>query len=155
MDKYTYKDIIIDPDDSRVEIGKEYLFGDVPGELLANSNKDKPNCHGVLRYVGKDGEFCPFCVCVDGVNYIDAVCLIHKKEPEKKYVPFDLIKPEVREKLRGKWILRPEGDEEKLIWWFWRDNAGRWYVDEDISAQELLDDWVFFDKTPCGEEMEE
>ena len=34
MSKYDCKDIIIDPDDPRLEIGKEYYFGDNVGQLL-------------------------------------------------------------------------------------------------------------------------
>ena len=29
MARYTYEDVIIDPNDPRVEIGKEYFFGDI------------------------------------------------------------------------------------------------------------------------------
>lgn len=167
MDKYSYKDVIIDPADPRVEIGKEYWFGDAPGELLANSNKDKPNCHGVLHDVGEDGEFYPFCVCVDGVNYIEAACLIRKKEPEKKYVPFDLSKPEVRDSLRGKWIRRkpytfnPSYCLEVTIDCFEQVDEGAEGVDSiywtanGINSHELFEDWTFLDGTPCGQKEEE
>ena len=41
-EKYTYADVIIDPEDPRVEIGAEYCFGDIPQNLVeaANSNHD-------------------------------------------------------------------------------------------------------------------
>ena len=41
MSEYTYKDVIIDPEDPRVEIGKEYYFGDFPKEALEYANKRK------------------------------------------------------------------------------------------------------------------
>lgn len=151
MPEYTYKDVIIDPNDPRVEIGAEYYYNDYPARTIKDAKNDYGS--GILKNINKSEIEFPFEFHEDSDGF---ACLIRKKEPKKKWVPFDLSKPEVREKLRGKWILRPEGDEEKLIWWFWReDNAGRWYVDEDISAQELLNDWVFIDRTPCGEEVEE
>lgn len=149
MDKYTYADVIIDPDDPRVEIGAEYYYNDYPAKTINDANIDYGS--GFLKNINKSDIVFPFEFNEDNDGF---ACLIRKKEPKKKWAPFDLSKPEVRDKLRGKWIRRPEGDEEKLIWWFWRDNAGRWYVDEDISARELLDDWVFmYDNDPCGEEV--
>lgn len=36
--EYTYADVIINPEDPRVEIGKEYYFGDTPAEALKFAN---------------------------------------------------------------------------------------------------------------------
>lgn len=33
-ERYTYRDVIIDPDDPRVEIGAEYYFSDFPVDCL-------------------------------------------------------------------------------------------------------------------------
>lgn len=150
---YSYADVIIDPDDPRVEIGREYWFGDVPGELLSHSNKDKPNCHGVLHDVGEDGEFYPFCVCVDGVNYIEAACLIRKKESEKRYIPFDLSKPEVRDSLRGKWFYYPSTDSELMIDCFSHMDS-QWRV-HGLTSDQFLNACTFLDGSPCGQEVSE
>ena len=35
MAEYTYKDVIIDPDDPRVEIGEKYFFFDYPQYFIS------------------------------------------------------------------------------------------------------------------------
>ena len=74
MAEYTYKDVIIDPEDPRVEIGKEYYFGDNVGQLL----------HGArtgwkaekLRDVCKSTEeYLPF---YNGMSYFS--CIIRKEK---------------------------------------------------------------------------
>lgn len=98
MAEYTYADVIIDPEDPRVEIGAEYYFADNPRTvlLLLENHKAIPR---KLTKVYPNDSF-PF-LAADGLGW---ACLIRKEEPEKKYVPFDLSKEEDRARLRGAWV---------------------------------------------------
>lgn len=150
MAEYTYADVIIDPNDPRVEIGKEYYYCDYPTGCLERAIKNDVAHLAGLENVDP-GAIGPF--------FLDdsrSICIIRKKEAEKKYVPFDLSDPDVRKSLRGKWIRTKNNNEEKLIWWFWRNPFdGKWVIDEDIATEELLSDWVFdSDGSPCGKLVE-
>ena len=145
MAEYTYKDVIIDPEDPRVEIGKDYFFGDSPAEVLkwANSNHETHRLRMILK------ENYPF--SFEGLRF---PCIIRKKEPEKKYVPFDLSKEEDRNCLKGKWIKRTDTGDEDLIISFSEDST---FIapDQYWDAEKLLALYVFEDGSPCGKEMEE
>ena len=53
-DKYTYADVIIDPDDPRVEIGKEYYFGENAGSVISQAKEDSDYHKGTLTAANKD-----------------------------------------------------------------------------------------------------
>lgn len=154
MSEYTYKDVIIDPEDPRVEIGKEYYFGDNPRDVINKANKNKTSLILDSIYKGEI-NYRPFSFGRNSLDFFP--CLIRKKEPEKKYVPFDLDDPIVRQNLKSEWIRRKDNSEAKLIWWFWRNPIdGKWVINEDIATEELLSDWVFdSDGSPCGKLVEE
>lgn len=147
MAEYTYKDVIIDPEDPRVEIGKEYYFGDNPAEVLRYARKDKDVA--VLQRVEKDWDD-PF---IEDLGY-RYICLIRKKEPEKKYVPFDLSKKEDRAKLRGAWIRINDypNIEHQIVGM----NAEYIFLGnkEAISRHALLLSYEFVDGSPCGKMVE-
>lgn len=77
MDKYSYNDVIIDPNDPRVEIGKDYYFADYPFEVIGKAQRD---------------EKAKKLVCVNNQEYFRCLpfyiensvfacaCLIRKKE---------------------------------------------------------------------------
>lgn len=145
MAKYTYADVIIDPNDERVEIGKEYYCHDIPIDTLKEANDDSDT--GILTDVIVDSTR-PF--QMDNNETISSwACIIRKKEPEKKYVPFDLSKEEDRAKLRGAWIRQKElPNIDRLI-----IGIGDVYVNAGGSTQNakaLLDHYEFVDGTPCG-----
>ena len=150
-DKYTYADVIIDPEDPRVEIGAEYYFGDNPGEVLKWANDD----NGVAKAIDRidRGNF-PF--CHDGIRF---PCIIRKKEPVKKYVPFDLSLEEVRKSLKGRWIKSTDGEYQiSGFHSFDGEDGTEWKVViayRYISPEVLLVLWTFDDGTPCGELVEE
>lgn len=143
MAEYTYADVIIDPEDPRVEIGKEYYFGDNPAEVLRHARKDKDA--SVLQSVEKDWDD-PF---IENLGY-RYICLIRKKEPEKKYVPFDLSKEEDRARLRGAWVRIKDypNIENQIIGM----NAEYVFLGnkEAISKGALLLSYEFVDGSPCG-----
>lgn len=159
MADYTYKDIIIDPEDPRIEIGAEYYSGDTPADCIALANSDKFDGSDRLIAVDKNRER-PFASGSDNEsNVLWDVCIIRKKEPKKKYVPFDLSNKEVRDELRGKWII-PKGHSdsiEKQITLFgtqMTEYGKIWCVEMDITPDKLLASWTFIDGTPCGKLVE-
>lgn len=174
MAEYTYKDVIIDPDDPRVEIGKEYYWGESPRKTIDRAN----NKGGALPLflVDRDEEYTfPFYFCqgsLEGGSHF----LILKKEPEKKYVPFDFDKPEDRRELMGKTIINNYGldgdgefrevmivgfmnksDEDRDCWSSNGDTKGTiaMTVEGYFHADELLKECTFLDGSPCGKLMEE
>ena len=157
-DKYTYADVIIDPNDLRVEIGKEYYWADTAYDVLKMANK-----YGgadTLEKVSHDSDL-PFVTKTD----CSCACLIRKKEPKKKYVPFDFDDPEVRKALMGKTIKadnRPFSRQyvELVISCFelvdeGAEGVGGYWMANGIKEDELFHDWTFLDGSPCGKEMEE
>ena len=166
-DKYTYADVIIDPDDPKVEIGKEYYSALMPNDVLdfANHNEELAKLIEVdrsLRY--------PFHIKSDCCDCWTCL-LVRKKEPEKKYVPFDFDDFTVRRDLMGKTIINNYGldgegefrelmiigfenksDEDRDCW------SGNGYTEGTIAmtvdgyfhADELLKECTFIDGSPCG-----
>lgn len=39
-ERYSYKDVIIDPEDPRVEVGAEYYFEDMPKSVISNAQEE-------------------------------------------------------------------------------------------------------------------
>lgn len=190
MTEYTYEDVIIDPNDPRVEIGKHYYFAlgaqacidyanrDVKKRTLDDidtsgnyspfitDEKDYPfiirkketefkvgdfvkeketGLVGVITEKTED-EFAVYQKCPNTVLLFEA----EELEPAKAHIkPFNLSDPRTRDKIRGCWIRKKDNSEIKLIWWLW-ELDGKWMIDEDINPQELLNDWVFEDGSPCG-----
>lgn len=167
MAEYTYADVIIDPDDPRVEIGKEYWFADHPFNVISFANRGDGACYGILSEIDRE-DITPF--FIRGQHN---ACIIRKKEPKKKYVPFDLSDAVVREQLWGKrivikdeyvisaeqrfpreihsiitgFIYLPEGDPKDD----WTIDIG----DYSLTAEEALEKAFFYDETPCGVLVEE
>ena len=100
-EKYSYSDVIIDPADPRIEIGKKYYRSNYPREVLRYANDDNDSFLGSLEEISNNSET-PF-VFFTGYSLSRWVCLIRKKEKKQRYVPFDLSKEEDRNFLRGRW----------------------------------------------------
>ena len=149
MAEYTYKDVIIDPEDPRVEIGAEYYYCDNPSGCLERANKDD-----VAHLAGLE-EVYPDIIEHFFIDDAYSICIIRKKEPEKKYVPFDLSKEETRTFLRGKWIKRKSDSLESMITIIAQLTLGDKHVwtAGTMSAEELLDEWTFLDGSPCGKQI--
>ena len=150
MAEYTYADVIIDPDDPRAEIGKEYYYCDNPSGCLERANKDDVAHLAGLEKVYPD---------IIGHFFIDdaySICIIRKKEPEKKWTPFDLTKEEDRAKLRGAWIR--SCDFSLLEYQIISMNKSYVFCDAEekgISPELLFTGYEFVDGTPCGKLVEE
>lgn len=169
MAEYTYKDVIIDPEDPRVEIGKEYFFGDCPSSLLwgARTGWEAMALDRVCKDAPSEDPF------YNGSARFQ--CIIRKKEAKKKYVPFDFDKPEVRRELMGKTIINKYGldgdgefrevmivgfmnksDEDRDCWSSNGDTKGTiaMTVEGYFHADELLKECTFLDGSPCGKLVE-
>lgn len=148
-DKYTYADVIIDPNDPRVEVGAEYCFGDIPQNLVEAANSDYDYWGRLEKVLVSDG----FNFKREGGGW--KTCIIRKKEPVKKYVPFDLTKEEDRAKLRGAWIRINDypNIENQIIGM----NAEYVFLGnkEAVSKGALLLSYEFVDGTPCGKLIKE
>ena len=94
-----------------------------------------------------------------------APCIIRKKEPKKKYVPFDLNNPEDRKALMGKTIKannQPFSRQyvELVISCFELVDEGAegvsgYWMANGIKEDELFHDWTFLDGSKCGKLTEE
>lgn len=184
MAEYTYEDIIMDPNDPRLEgaIGKECYVSDFPKIALnvARSNLTVDR----LKRIAKE-ETCPF---VDEEESNWAVIILKKEEPKPKFIPFrskeEFIERymEVKDELGsdsfegsllrcGMWI-KVEGvsDGYCMVTEIWDDGVvlgysklftiqevpGRYStVTQTTSWDNLCKDFTFLDGTPCGKLMEE
>ena len=171
-DKYTYADVIIDPNDPRVEVGAEYYHSGSPKGVLRYANNDDDGFLGTLQSIDAISLESPFIVR-SGTASAPWVCLVRKKEPEKRYVPFDLSDAVVREQLWGKRIVIKDeyiiGDEQRfpreihsIITGFTycpegepKDDWTIWAGDYPLTAEEALEKAFFYDETPCGKLVEE
>ena len=109
---------------------------------------------------------CKGCKYEDASSYIEP-CLScdrrHKSslpdnfesKERKHYIPFDLSKKEVRDKLRGKWIVHKKRKSEIMIYDFWvSDGTDTWFC-MGVKGKDLLESFTFLDGSPCGEEVED
>lgn len=150
-EKYTYADVIIDPDDPRVEIGKEYYFGDNPTSLLYGVQHNWP-IRKLEDVSNQAPSISPF---YNGSSFF--ACLIRKKEPVKKYVPLNLNDREDLFNLMGSWLMNKTCGSYHCVITI-KPAKNLVYIDGygEIGPQELLEDFIFvFNDSPCGKLVEE
>lgn len=163
MAKYTYKDIIIDPNDPRLEwaIGKECYFNDNPKMILEQANNNSPDYLFRLKEVNKNDAY-PF---TDEEHEYDWALIIIKKEEPKKYVPFEnmdeFLTAYMRQDVtrlsprgttlfaRGFWL---KFDSEYIqIITFSEKTILTSYCWENFES--MLEKFTFLDGSPCGKEV--
>ena len=179
MVEYTYEDIIMDPEDPRLEgaIGKECYFSDYPKQLLNGARNNSPEYLDCLTDIRKE-EACTF-VDKNGSGWI--LIIIKKEEPKPKYVPFENAEEflyaydytnhsvengSVENKLinyGGIWLKDNEIDAYCMVTEIWDTGVvignknitiGETTVFNDITSwDELLEDCTFTDGSPCGKEV--
>ena len=181
MAEYTYEDIIMDPEDPRLEgaIGKVCYFSDYPKNALYyarnNSTVDR------LKSINKESA-CPF---VDEHKASWAVAIIKKEEP-KKYVPFETLDEFIESYKKaeeridcsniegyiascGMWLKDTDRDVYCSVTEIW--NYGVVVGDSNMNTtkdgdeyftfngvtewKKLFMEYTFMDDTPCGKEVEE
>ena len=149
--KYTYEDIIINPNDPRLEnaIGKEVYYSATIKDCIKDANQDFMPCK--LKDINMNIDV-PF--VIETPNFLTRKeYIIIKKEPEVKYVPFDLSKEEDRDALRGKWVKKKDtGTEYQLIHFMHIDSLWRALAN---TGQEFYDYFTFLDGSPVGKKVEE
>ena len=161
MAEYTYADVIIDPDDPRVEIGAEYYAANSINGALKAANEGNEGLLAKLDSVNREPTRTlitseSFTISYKHGNGGKTDFLIRKKEP--KYVPFDLSDPEVRKSLRGRWIKADSG-EYQISGFRSIDGVDgeEWEVAVSfgvIPSETLFNRWTFEDGTPCGKLVE-
>ena len=167
MAEYTYEDIIMEPEDPRLEgaIGKVCYFSDYPKNVLYyarnNSTVDR------LKSINKESA-CPF---VDEHKASWAVAIIKKEEP-KKYVPFETLDEfiesykKAEERITysntrdyiascGMWLRFNNDDVLCAVTEIWTDGVFLGHDHMKIKWEELFNFYTFMDDTPCGKEVEE
>ena len=177
MAEYTYEDIIMDPEDPRLEgaIGKECYLSDCPKIALDyarnNSSTDR------LKSINKESA-APF-VGDDEVNWV--MVIIKKKEPKPKlkYIPFESVEEFLDEyflnkekyttgillKLEGIWLREKDTGALCIVTEIWDKGLVigdtkltiiRTDVFNDTTEwDELFSKYSFIDGTPCGKLAEE
>ena len=154
MPEYTYADVIIDPNDPRVEIGKEYIFGTNPTSLLwgVRSGGWKREARPLVKVNCDAPSVDPF---YNGMASYP--CLIRKKEPVKKYVPLNLNDREDLFNLMGSWLMNKTCGSYHCVITI-KPAKNLVYIDGygEIGPQELIEDFIFvFNDSPCGKLVEE
>ena len=171
MIEYTYADIIMDPEDPRLEgaIGKECYFGEYPTWLLDYARNNSPGNLHILKRINNK----PVCHFTDECEASWTLIIIKKEEPKPKpkYVPFQ----DGREFFNS--YLSVESWLEKEDYFL--SNHGIWLKDKDIDGvfyvvteiwkdgvvlgsdqsttkwDDLLCGYTFLDSSPCGKSVEE
>lgn len=176
MAEYTYEDIIIDPNDPRLEnaIGKECYFNDSPKMILEHANNNSPNNFFSLKEINENNEY-PF---TDG-KYEDVwTLIIIKKEEPKKYVPFETLDEFIESYKKseeritysntrdyiascGMWIRCKKGFDSNsepflsAVSEIYEDCVAIGRYQDPMTFKGLLEYCEFLDGTPCGKEVEE
>ena len=167
MAEYTYEDIIMDPEDPRLEgaIGKQCYLSDYPKNALDyarnNSTVDR------LKSINKESA-CPFV----GEHKASWAVVIIKKEEPKKYVPFETLDEFIESYKKaeeridcsniegyiascGMWLRFNNDDVMCAVTEIWADGVFLGHDHMKIKWEELLNFYTFIDDSPCGKEVEE
>ena len=183
MAEYTYEDIIMDPEDPRLEgaIGKECYFSDYPKQLLNGARNNSPEYLDCLTDIRKEAA-CTF-VDKNGSGWI--LIIIKKEEPKPKCVPFKnirefLISYSSYERLfteencflsnHGIWLKAKDADDALfMVTEIWNcgvvfscdmktteELEGEYLTtNEPTTWEQLLMLYTFLDGSPCGKLAEE
>lgn len=184
MAEYTYADIIMDPNDPRLEgaIGKECYFNDSPKMILEHANNNSPNNFFSLKEINENNEY-PF---TDG-KYEDVwtLIIIKKEEPKLEYLPFYdarefidayrnapgcLNEEDYFLSNHGIWLKAKDADDALFmvteIWNYGVVVSGNmktteesedFYltINEATTWEQLLKRYTFLDGSPCGKEVKD
>ena len=182
MPEYTYEDIIMDPNDPRLEdaIGKECWLSDYPKEVLDYARNNLKEFR--LKSIEKEENF-PF---VDNNHEDNWALIIIKKEEPKKYVPFETLDEFIESYKKaeeridcsniegyiascGMWLKDTDRDVYCSVTEIW--NYGVVVGDSNMNTtkdgdeyftmngvtewKKLFMEYTFMDDSPCGKEVEE
>ena len=168
MIEYGFEDIIINPEDPRLEgaIGKKCYLSDCPKIALDYArNNSLPDR---LKSINKESA-APF-VGDDDVNWV--VVIIKKEEPKPKYVPFETLDEFIESYKKseeritysntrdyiascGMWLRFNNDDVLCAVTEIWTDGVFLGHDHMKIKWKELFNFYTFLDGSPCGKEVEE
>ena len=180
MAEYTYEDIIMDPEDPRLEgaIGKECFFSEYPKRLLNSAKNNSPEYLDCLTDIRKEGA----CTFVDKNGSAWTLIIIKKEEPKPKYVPFESIEEFLTAYFKsvanseciqktisstGIWLKR--NDAFLLVTEIWKEgvvvsdikmkttkDGDEYFTFNGVTEwKKLFMEYTFLDGSPCGKEVEE
>lgn len=170
MAEYTFENLIMNPETPGLErlIEKKVYYGTAPLDCLKRANKDYEV--GILREIRKDC-LCPFLVEVPNGMIFNYVCIIPKKEESKpEYIPFQdgreffnsylsiesrLEKEDYFLSNHGIWLMDCENGDYFMVTEIWNDGVVLGSNQTTTHWDDLLEDFIFLDGTPCGKPMEE
>ena len=169
MAEYTYEDIIMDPEDPRLEgaIGKECFFSEYPKRLLNSAKNNSPEYLDCLTDIRKEGA----CTFVDKNGSAWTLIIIKKEEP-KKYVPFETLDEFIESYKKaeeridysnaedyiascGMWLRFNNDDVICAVTEIWADGVFLGHDHMKIKWEELFNFYTFMDGSPCGKEVED
>ena len=166
----TYEDIIMDPEDPRLEgaIDKECYFSDYPKKVLDSARNNSSDYLDCLISISKE-RVCPF---YDKYGNGWTLIIIKKEEPKPKpkYVPFENVTEFLDAYRSAPGCLNEEA--------FYLSKNGIWLKQKEPKAYvmateiynngvvigsnmsetpwgELLNEYTFLDGSPCGKEVKE
>ena len=180
MAEYTYEDIIINPEDPRIEgaIGKKCYLSDCPRIALDYArNNSLPDR---LKSINKESA-APF-VGHDETNWVVIIIKKEDPKPNPKYVPFEdgdeflecylsKVNNPSKHKLEsvgGIWLKEFDTDVYFMVTELWDDgvvindskmrttqeSSDRYCtINDTTSWEELFKDYTFLDGTPCGKKI--
>ena len=171
MSEYSYNDIIMDPEDPRLEgaIGKECYFSDCPTKLLESARYNSALYLDCLTNISKE-KACPFSD-KNGSGW--ALIIIKKEEPKPKYVPFENAEEFIdaydnanysvkngtaENKLfnyGGIWLRNKNDDSMYMVIEIWNDGVVLGSDQIATPWKYILDEYTFLDSTTCGKEVED
>ena len=175
MAEYTYEDIIMDPEDPRLEgaIGKECYFSDYPKQLLNGARNNSPEYLDCLTDIRKEAA-CTF-VDKNGSGWI--LIIIKKEEPKPEYIPFESVEEFLDEyflnkekyttgillKLEGIWLREKETGALCMATEIWDEGlvigdtkltiSGTDVFNDTTDWDELFSKYSLIDGTPCGKKI--
>ena len=125
MAEYTYEDIIMDPNDPRLEgaKGKECYFSDYPKKLLNSARNNSAEYLDCLTNIIKEAP-CPF---VDKNGYGHTLIIIKKEEPKPEYISFKSMEEFVESYMEVKESVELNSFDSSLL------QCGMWIKEKGIS----------------------
>ena len=166
MAEYTYEDIIIDPtsEEAKNAIGKKCYMYDSPTMLLkmANSDDDARTLESIDEsdYPFNDKEFGSEWTCI----------IVKKEEPKPEYIPFQdgreffnsylsvesrLEKEDYFLSNHGIWLMDCENGDYFLVTEIWGDGVVLGSNQTTTHWDDLLEEFIFLDGSPCGKESKD
>lgn len=171
MAEYTYEDIIMDPNDPRLEgaIGKECYFADYPKLLFEDARSNNSLiCSYRLREIRKNAKY-PF-IDRDGHSWILIIIKKEEPKPKPKYIPFENVTEFLDAHRSAPGCLNEEASylSKNGIWLKGKASKAYYMVtkildigvllvddSDEITWEELLEYYTFLDDSPCGKEVKE